>query len=116
MFNERLEEALKNKKMTGNALCVKMGVANTNYTNWKNNKPPKSDTLKEIAEILEVSTDWLLERERAPTPEETKLLTDYRDCDDIGRETICSIADLQAKRCRKDRETETEDDELKPFA
>lgn len=116
MFNERLKEALKNKKMSGNALCKELGIDNKNYSNWNNNKIPRGETLKEIAEILEVSTDWLLEKERAPTPEETKLLNDYRDCDDDGKETICSIADLEARRCRKNRKTETEYDELKPFA
>ncbi len=108
MFNERLQEALKKRNMSGNALCKKLGIDNKNYSNWNNNKIPRGETLKEIAEILKVSTDWLLEREGAPEPDEVHLLENYRICDDAGKETIISIAELQAKRCRQE--------EMKPFA
>ena len=108
MFNDRLQIALKNKNLTGNALCKKMGIDNRSYTNWKDNKLPRAETLKEIAEILEVSTDWLLERDGAPEPDEVHLLENYRACDDAGKETIISIAELQAKHCKQD--------EMKPFA
>ena len=108
MFNDRLQEALKKNNMSGNALCKKLGIDNKNYTNWNNNKIPRGETLKEIAEILEVSTDWLLAREGAPEPDEVHLLENYRMCDESGKETIISIAELQAKRCREK--------ELKPFA
>lgn len=108
MFNDRLQIALKNKNLTGNALCRRLGIPNANYSNWKDNKLPRAETLKQIAEILEVSTDWLLEKEGAPEPDEVHLLENYRTCDDAGKETIISIAELQAKRCRQD--------ELKPFA
>lgn len=108
MFNDRLQIALKNKNLTGNALCKKLGIANRNYTNWKDNKPPHPETLKLIANELEVSIDWLLEQGGAPEPDEVHLLENYRACDNAGKETIISIAELQAKRCKQD--------ELKPFA
>lgn len=107
MFIDRLNEALKRKKMSGNALCNEMGISNSIYTGWKKSKP-QADKLKQIADILEVSVDWLLEREGAPEPDEVHLLENYRTCDDAGKETIISIAELQAKRCKKDK--------LKPFA
>lgn len=107
MFIDRLNEALMKKNISGNALCKKLGIPNANYTNWKK-QTPKGETIKLIADVLEVSTDWLLEREGAPEPDEMHLLENYRICDDAGKETIISIAELQAKRCKLD--------ELKPFA
>lgn len=111
MFIERLNEALKKNKMTGNALCNKMGISNSIYSSWKKNKP-QADKLKQIADILNVSVDWLLERENAQSPEQTKLIQDYMDSDERGKENICSVADFEAKRSRK-AENPTE---LKPFA
>lgn len=103
MFSDRLKEALRKKEISGNALCKKLGIDNKNYSNWTNNKIPRGETIKEIAEVLEVSTDWLLEKEGAPEPDEVQLLDNYRACDEAGKETITSIAELQAKRCKKDR-------------
>lgn len=54
--------------------------------------------------ILNVSVDWLLEREGASTPEEEKLLYDYKDADQRGKETIINIADLEARRSRAEKE------------
>lgn len=112
MFIDRLNEALKKNKMTGNALCNQMGISNSIYSSWKKNKP-QADRLKQIADILNVSIDWLLERDGAPEPDEIQLLNHYRNSDDTGKETILSIAELQAKRCIKIVE---EPEELKPFA
>lgn len=119
MFIERLNEALKKNKMTGNALCNKMGISNSIYSSWKKNKP-QADKLKQIADILNVSVDWLLERENAPEPDETQLLKNYQACDEAGKETIISVAELQAKRCKKvvtwKQSGDEGQDELKPFA
>lgn len=108
MFIDRLNEALIKKNISGNALCKTLGIPNANYTNWKK-QTPKGETLKLIANTLQVSTDWLLEIEGAPEPDEVYLLENYRTCDKNGKETIISIAELQAKRCKQQ-------DELKPFA
>ena len=104
MFIDRLNEALKKNKMTGNALCNKMGVSNSIYSSWKKNKP-QADRLTQIANILNVSVDWLLEREGASTPEEEKLLHDYKDTDEGGKRIILNIADMEAKRSRSERES-----------
>jgi len=112
LFIDRLNEALHKKNISGNSLCKTLGIPNANYTNWKK-QTPKGETLKMIADALEVSTDWLLERDGAPEPDEVQLLNHYRNSDDAGKETILSIAELQAKRCIKIVE---EQEELKPFA
>lgn len=101
MFSERLLEALNKKKMTGNTLCRIMNIDNKNFTNWKSNKIPRGEAIKQIAQILEVSTDWLLEIDEANTPEENRLIDNYRTADERGKENIISISELEAGRIHK---------------
>lgn len=122
MFIDRLNEALHKKNISGNMLCKILKMPNANYTNWKK-QTPKGETLKQIADALNVSVDWLLEREDAPEPDEVQLIKNYQVCDEEGKETIISVAELQAKRCKKaaawkpdDNKEQKEQDELKPFA
>lgn len=96
MFIDRLNIALKNKKLSGNALCKLLDIPNANYTNWKK-QTPKGETLKKLADILEVSTDWLLERENAMEPEETRLLYNYRAADERGKRRISNLAEEEAQ-------------------
>ncbi|MBQ9119661.1 MAG: helix-turn-helix transcriptional regulator [Lachnospiraceae bacterium] len=113
MFIDRLNEALKRNNISGNALCKKLDMPNANYTNWKK-QIPKGETLKLIANELHVSVDWLLERENAMEPSETELIDNYRASDADGKITIISVAELEARRSRK--EQAQKDEELKPFA
>lgn len=92
MFSERIEEALKLNKITGNKLCNKLKIDNKNYTNWKKNIIPRGETLKQIADILNVSVDWLLERDNSMNPEETNLISNYRKTDEKGKQIIKNIA------------------------
>lgn len=97
MFSDRLEEALKNKKISGSKLCTILNVNNRNYTNWKRNEIPRGETLKQIADILEVSVDWLLERENAMNPKENNLLKNYRAANAKGKRIIENIAEQEAQ-------------------
>lgn len=79
-----------------------MDIDNKNYSNWKNNKIPRGETIRQIAQILEVSTDWLLEIEEANTPEENRLIDNFRTADERGKENIITISELEAKRNKKE--------------
>lgn len=134
MFIDRLNAILQEKNISGNALCKKINMPNANYTNWKK-QTPKGETLKQIADALDVSIDWLLEREDSIEPIESELLSNFREADERGKSNITNIAELEARRSRKEktenqenqqpsaaqkiqfpsREKDTED-ELKPFA
>lgn len=96
MFIDRLNEALEKNKISGNKLCNKMKIPNANYTNWKK-QTPKGETLKQIADILDVSVDWLLEREESMNPRETKLLHNYRAADERGKRRIDNLAEEEAQ-------------------
>ena len=107
MFIDRLNAALQEKNITGNALCKKLNMPNANYTNWKK-QTPKGETLKQIADILNVSVDWLLERDNSIEPIETELIDNFRASDQSGKETIITVAELQAQRSRKEKAAEQE--------
>lgn len=77
-FSERLK-ACREKKKNSNPLWTqsytadKIGVARTTYTAYENGtKTPPLDTVNLIADLFEVSTDYLLGRTNTPglTPSE----------------------------------------------
>lgn len=97
MFIERLEKILKEKNLKGAELSRILNLSNSTYTQWRKGKIPNGETLKKIADILDVSTDWLLGREDALDPEETKLLNNYRSADERGKRRISSLAEEEAQ-------------------
>lgn len=118
MFIDRLNIALKNKNISGNALCKLLNMPNANYTNWKK-QTPKGETIKKIADILDVTADWLLER-TDETEKESKIISFYRIADDRGKDRIYKTAKDEADQAeqllqKEDNITEFPE-EKKPFA
>ncbi len=97
MFIDRLDEILKIRRMSGAELSKKLGLSSSNYSYWKKGKNPNTEILKKIADILDVSADWLLGRENALDPEETKLLNNFRSADERGKRRISSLAEEEAQ-------------------
>ena len=61
MFKERLRTAREKSGLSQAELAKKIGYAPTTYRNYENTtREPNFDTLKKIASILNVSTDYLL--------------------------------------------------------
>jgi|SRR5690625_152716 len=61
-YREALKE--KNKKWTQQYVADKIGVARVTYTAYENGtKMPPFDTINKIAELFNVSTDFLMGRE-----------------------------------------------------
>lgn len=115
MFIDRINDRLKAKNMKGADLCRKLGIPTSNYTQWKE-YIPRGSLLKKIADELDTSVDWLLERETVHEPAEQKLLNDYRMSDAHGKAAISSIADIEARRCRAVASVSiTNDGDLKSF-
>lgn len=97
MFIERLEKILKEKNIKGAELSRILKLSNSTYTQWRKGKIPNGETLKNIADTLDISVDWLLERDNAMDPEESKLLNNYRAADDRGKRRISSLAEEEAQ-------------------
>ena len=60
MFYSRLKEICKEKNTTVTALIKKLNLSSGNLSKWKKGVIPKSKTISEIAEYLDVSVDYLL--------------------------------------------------------
>ncbi len=64
MFSKRLNETRKNKGFTAQKMADQLGLALRSYQFYEGGKrSPSLDTLVKIADILNVSTDYLLCRD-----------------------------------------------------
>lgn len=64
MFSDKLK-MLRNKKDLSQAQMAKiLGTAQTTYSGWENNKEPKYEMLKKIANYFNVSIDYLLDNDK----------------------------------------------------
>jgi transcriptional regulator with XRE-family HTH domain len=69
MFADRLKKARKRKNMYQKELAAALGVSRSAVTSWETGaRVPEFETLKLLADVLEVSTDYLLGRTDDPTP------------------------------------------------
>ena len=67
MFSNRIKEARERKKITQKMLALRLGIAQTTVSGWENgSKRPSVDTIVQISDILDVSTDYLLGRTDNP--------------------------------------------------
>ena len=118
-FADRLLDALDEKKLTRADLCRMTGLKSAHLVGYIKNpdRSPKLSTAIKIADALDVSIDWLAGREgfdmhgridpkRAQySPEEKKLVDDYRNTMPSWQRTISE----QAANAAKDH-PKTEDD------
>lgn len=64
MFPKRLNETRKNKGFTAQQMSEKLSIGLRSYRNYESgDRFPSLDTLVKIADILDVSTDYLLCRD-----------------------------------------------------
>jgi transcriptional regulator with XRE-family HTH domain len=80
MLSQRLRQARKNKKLTQEELAKVVNTKKTTISNYETGySSPSNEMLNDLADVLEVSTDYLLGRTDDPlldkpsdkTPEET---------------------------------------------
>ncbi|MGB9826072.1 MAG: helix-turn-helix domain-containing protein [Desulfofundulus sp.] len=80
MFSERLKEARKKKNLLQKELATLLGVSRTTVTSWENGtRVPEFETLRRIADVLEVSVDYLLGRTDDPSPKPLEQKTEKED-------------------------------------
>ena len=67
-FNENLREAREKKKMSQKDVADIIGVAKSTYSLYESgNREPNVNTIKKIADVLNVSADTLLGIDEEPT-------------------------------------------------
>ena len=60
-FSERLKELRKQAKLTQVELAGKLGIVQSSYADWeRGKKKPTQDNLVKIAQVLNVSVDYLV--------------------------------------------------------
>ncbi|WP_051276382.1 helix-turn-helix domain-containing protein [Desulfovirgula thermocuniculi] len=73
MFPQRLKEVRKKKNLLQKELASMLGVSRAAVTSWENgSRVPEFETLQRIADVLEVSVDYLLGRTDDPTPKSAR--------------------------------------------
>lgn len=71
MFQVRLKELREKAGLSQNALAKQLGFAQSTVGMWESGKnKPEYDTLTQIADFFNVSTDYLTGREKEKTPVE----------------------------------------------
>lgn len=64
IFGKRLREVRKSKKLTQQEIAELLGVKQNTYSDWENGKTePSFENLIKLADLLEVTLDWLFGRE-----------------------------------------------------
>lgn len=99
MFQEKIKELRLNKKFTQEQVAKKIGITRPAYTAYESGKrQPDFDTLQRIAELYEVSTDYILGRFNAPsanineTSSYVRTIAAHID-DDVTEEQLNNIID-----------------------
>ena len=65
IFGKRLREVRKSKKLTQIELANMLGISQKSYSHWENNKTfPSFENLVKLADLFEVSLDWLFGRDK----------------------------------------------------
>ena len=64
IFSERIKRLRKNKGLKQQELAEILGIKRNTYSDWENGKTePSFENLIKLADLLEVSIDWLFGRE-----------------------------------------------------
>ena len=117
IFSERLTVLRKNKKMTQLDMADYLGLSRSTYTCYEvGNSMPTAATLCAIADLFDVSLDYLLGRFEDPTvyhledPEYSRGLTilteNYRIMDKVTREATVHTSTLLGRRCAAETEVD----------
>lgn len=107
-FGERLTELRKeNGYNTRNEFAEKLGIPNTTLRNYETNvREPGHTFLKQISELFNVSVDYLLcltdDKEVLNNfrlrSSEQEIVEKYRSLDDIGKQLVNYVIDIEVKR------------------
>lgn len=108
---EKIKEFAKKKNTNLAQIEKALGFSQGYIRRWDEQKPSYDRVLK-VAEFLNIPLEYLIET-NSITNQETEIIQNFRESDEIGKETIINTSRFQAERSRKKAE---ELIKLKPFA
>lgn len=97
---ERIEIERKKRNMKSRDLCHLVDMKESTYSIWKKeDRNPDINTLHKIARVFNVSIEYLITGENAPSfsgisPEEQQLLTYYCAANEEGKNRIMEQAEF----------------------
>lgn len=116
MFRERLKEARKEKKLTQEMLAKKINTTKGTISNYENgHSTPSNEILRELADVLDVSVDYLLgrsdektiaEKNNPPIEVFRKRLKQCREAKGLTYDDLAEVAYVTPAYIKK-LETET---------
>lgn len=111
---EKIREIAKKRGITLAKIERDLNFAQGYIRKWDIQKPAY-DRLLAVAKYLNVPISYIAE-ENDMTKEEAKIISDYRQSDERGKTTIISIAEIEARRSRKEAGETDPGEGLKPYA
>lgn len=112
-INERLFKTMNEKKVKQIDLANALGIKQQIVNNWKTRGTnPAMEYLPQICETLDISWEYLVTGEnRQPhySAEEQRLISEYRNCNEVGKGRIREYAqEMRKLHPEQNREPETE--------
>lgn len=104
-FGNRLKQARENKGYNQKQFAERLGVTPTRLNYWeKDKREPDVAIIKQIAQILDVSSDWLIGNNLISvditlSSDEKQHIKKYRSLDHYGRKAVDSLLDIELERC-----------------
>ncbi|AIK40416.1 helix-turn-helix domain-containing protein [Bacillus pseudomycoides] len=96
MLTERLKEARKMRKLTQQGLADKVNATKGTISNYENgHSTPSNEMLKDLANILGVTTDYLLGRDDKLGPSSQLPELTKKDTRDIARDLEKTLEQLE---------------------
>lgn len=91
-LGKRLKEEREKRKWSQKFVAEKLGITNTVLSNYERDyRDPDTENLKKLAELYEVSTDYLLGRETTSKERPDVQGIWFYDMDDISEEEFQEI-------------------------
>ena len=104
-FGNRLKQARENKGYNQKQFAERLGVTPTRLNYWeKDKREPDVAIIKQIAQSLDVSSDWLIgnniiSSEIELTAAEKQHIKKYRSLDLYGQKAVDNLMDIELERC-----------------
>ena len=104
-FGNRLKQARENKGYNQKQFAERLGVTPTRLNYWeKDKREPDVAIIKQIAQILDVSSDWLIGNnlinvDITLSANEKQHIKKYRSLDHYGQKAVDSLMDIELERC-----------------
>ena len=106
MFKENFTRLCSQKREAPSAVCMKLGLSNAAYTQWKEDSVPRRATLMRIADYFGVTVESLLEDKEETPPDpwsqtddevRARFLKVFDETDEEGRQLLLQMLEAAQK-------------------